>query len=275
MSYIPDPVLRRLREAVDLPDFSGTRYEMEHEIGRGGMGTIYAAMDTQLGRRVAIKILEEGEEAKVIAGLEHPGIVPVHDAGVLPDGRFYYAMKLVEGMRLDEVAKGEAGIPERLRLFEKICETVSFAHSRGVIHRDLKPENIMVGAFGEALIMDWGAGAVVGTPAYMPPEGGPATVLSDVYALGMVLKSLLMAGPPKALSAIASKAMAARPEDRYAGVVEMADDIAKFLDSQAVSAYRENAAEKVARWASRNSVLLLLILAYFVVRLALVFLRFV
>jgi serine/threonine protein kinase len=94
-------------------------------------------------------------EARVLARLEHPGIVPVHDAGLLPDGRAFYAMKRVRGRRLDEYAAA-VPLPERLRAFERICEAVAFAHAHGVIHRDLKPENVMVGPFGEVLVMDWG-----------------------------------------------------------------------------------------------------------------------
>src|SRR5207248_224584 len=92
----------------------------------------------------------------IIARLEHPGIVPVHDAGELPDGRFYYAMKLVRGRRLDEEAVRLPELAARLGLFQKTCEAVAFAHAHGVLHRDLKPQNIMVGEFGEVLVMDWG-----------------------------------------------------------------------------------------------------------------------
>ena len=95
-------------------------------------------------------------EAKIIAQLEHPGIVPVHDVGTLPDGRVFYTMKLVQGRRLDQQREELGGVPERLRTFQKICEAVSFAHAHNVLHRDLKPQNIMVGPFGEVLVMDWG-----------------------------------------------------------------------------------------------------------------------
>src|SRR5580698_7599992 len=98
---ISDRVLARLKTAAELPDLSGTRYRLMGEIGRGGMGVVYLAEDPELGRRVAIKVLDDGREARVLAGLEHPGIVPVHEAGVLPDGRSYYAMKLIRGTRLD------------------------------------------------------------------------------------------------------------------------------------------------------------------------------
>ena len=96
----------------------------------------------------------------MIAGLEHPGIVPIHDVGTLPDGRVYYVMKLVQGRRLDQFCAGEPDVIARLRVFECICETVAFAHARGVLHRDLKPQNIMVGSFGEVLVLDWGIARV-------------------------------------------------------------------------------------------------------------------
>ena len=102
-------------------------------------------------------------EAKIIARLEHPGIVPVHDVGTLPDGRVFYTMKLVQGQRLDQHAAELGGVPERLRTFQKICEAVSFAHAHDVVHRDLKPQNIMVGRFGEVLVMDWGLAKLLNT----------------------------------------------------------------------------------------------------------------
>src|SRR5260370_3458242 len=138
------------------------------------------------------------KEARILARLEHPSIVPVHDCGVLPDGRFYYAMKMVRGNRLDKEVGPAMALTERLQLFQKICDAVAFAHAHGVIHRDLKPQNIMVGPFGEVLVLDWGVarqigpgadGAVVGTPGYMAPEQatGDAALVdarADVYALG-------------------------------------------------------------------------------------------
>src|SRR5258708_1679325 len=101
VQVISDRVLARLKAAAELPDLSGTRYRLIDEIGRGGMGVVYRAEDPQLARFVAIKILDDGSEARVLASLEHPGIVPVHEAGMLPDGRSYYAMKLIRGTRLD------------------------------------------------------------------------------------------------------------------------------------------------------------------------------
>jgi serine/threonine protein kinase len=217
MTWLSDDAIARLQMASALPDLSGTRYRLIERVGSGGMGTVYAAEDSVLGRRVALKILDlpdaRGElsarllrEAHILARLEHPGIVPVHDAGTLADGRVFYAMKFVEGERLDALAKRSESIADRLRIFQRICEAVAFAHARGILHRDLKPENIMVGPFGEVLVMDWGVakilqdesggremepantatpasdsaggierlktehGTVLGTPGYMAPE---------------------------------------------------------------------------------------------------------
>jgi serine/threonine protein kinase len=100
------------------------------------------------------------QEAVILARLEHPGIVPVHDAGTLPDGRTFYCMKYVEGQTLDQhIARLD--VRQRLQLLQRIAEPLAFAHSRGIIHRDLKPGNVMVGAFGEVLIMDWGLAKVM------------------------------------------------------------------------------------------------------------------
>ena len=135
------------------------------------MGTVWLAQDSILQRPVALKILAAEnssadlaarlmQEAMVLARLEHPGIVPVHDAGTLPDGRTFYCMKHVEGQTLDRYAR-QLPLRESLRLFQRIAEPLAFAHSRGIIHRDLKPANIMVGSFGEVLIMDWGLAKVM------------------------------------------------------------------------------------------------------------------
>jgi serine/threonine protein kinase len=170
--FLNDKAVERLRSAGALPEFSGTRYMLQEFLARGGMGAVYAAQDTTLNRRVAIKVLDSSDrhgaleerlmrEARVLAQLEHPGIVPVHDAGTLADGRIFYVMKFVEGSRVDQFLSGVSSLPERLRLFLRICETVSFAHSRGILHRDLKPSNVMVGAFGEVLVMDWGLAKIL------------------------------------------------------------------------------------------------------------------
>jgi eukaryotic-like serine/threonine-protein kinase len=196
-NFLNDKAVERLRIAGALPEFSGTRYVLQEFLARGGMGTVYAAQDKTLNRRVAIKVLDSSDphgaleerllrEARVLAKLEHPGMVPVHDAGALPDGRVFYVMKFVEGSRIDQSVASVSSLPERLRLFLRICETVSFAHSRGILHRDLKPANVMVGAFGEVLVMDWGLAKILQPDAARSSEETivSAAPLSDTVATG-------------------------------------------------------------------------------------------
>jgi serine/threonine protein kinase len=230
MSGLRDSAVAHLRHVVTQPHFGTDRYALIEEIGRGGMGVVFSAVDGELDREVAIKIshgvpesgVEERlrREARVLARLEHPGIVPVHDVGQLADGRLFYVMKRLRGQTLREYLSDGPAMGERLRIFERICEAVAFAHDAGVIHRDLKPENVMLGAFGEVMVMDWGvakllrttedwrtespgserletqAGTVIGTPGFMPPEqaGGDAAevdVRADVFSLGAILFMLL------------------------------------------------------------------------------------
>lgn len=338
MSWLSDDAILRLQTASALPDLSATRYRIVERIASGGMGTVYLADDSVLGRRVALKILDlpdaSGElavrllrEAKILARLEHPGIVPVHDAGTLADSRVFYAMKFVEGERLDRLLSRTESLPDRLRLFQRICDAVAFAHARGILHRDLKPENVMVGPFGEVLVMDWGIakivrepseresaaeprqsgaissdsrsattahGAILGTPGYMAPEQERGEVdsldaRSDIYSLGAILQYLLkrsldspgVVSPevdssiraPRALAAIARKAMASNPADRYTSAGELGLDVARYLDGLPVSAYPENIFLRAARWASRYRVAIVLVLTYLIVR-ALLFLWF-
>jgi len=267
------------------------RYEIRSQLGAGGMGEVYLARDTQLDRQVAVKVLNvtdaTGEaadrllaEARILARLEHPGIVPVHDAGALPDGRIYYAMKLIQGTRLDRFSETKPPLPELLRTFCRVCEPVAFAHSQGVFHRDLKPANIMVGKFGEVLVLDWGLalgwtqGRTAGTPEFMAPEqarGDSVNARSDVYALGKTLAFLLPGGRPKPLVSIIRKATSPDAEMRYTGALELADDVARFLDGVPVLAHKETVWERAQRFASRNKVWIALILTYVVVRAVLFF----
>ena len=308
MSWLPDSIVDHLREAVTLPDFSATRYELIGEIGRGGMGAVYVGRDKQLDRRVALKVLtvldEDGqasarmaEEARILARLEHPGIVPIHDLGRLPDGRIFYAMKMVEGQRLDAYARSSARLQERLRVFSRICETVVFAHAQGIIHRDLKPENIMVGRFGEMLVLDWGvakitgiarefrasdapargdtlSGTVIGTADYMAPEqaSGAIDQVDARSALGKTLAALVGgARPPKRLQAIWGKAASNDRAQRYASALELSADIERFLGGEPVIAYRETVSERLDRIIHRNQALVLLVAAYLLMRIALFF----
>jgi serine/threonine protein kinase len=304
MSWLSDDALSRLRTAASAPDLSGTRYRLLEEIGRGGLCTVFLAHDPTLERRVALKVLDvpdaSGElasrltqEARILARLEHPGIAPVHEVGRLPDGRVFYAMKFVEGPRLDAFAASKATLPERLRVFQRIVEAVAFAHDRGVLHRDLKPENVMVGPFGEVLVMDWGLaralegtpqeahGAVLGTPGYMAPEQerGELSRLderSDVYALGAVLSFLLTRGAPpggvpEPLVAVSAKAMAREQRDRYAGALALNAEIARYLDGRRVEAHPETLLQMAARLYTRHKAAVWLIAAYLVARGSLLF----
>lgn len=161
-------------------------YDLIERIGRGGMGTVYRAWQSSLGRTVAVKVLSGPEgssdaqerfenEARVLGLLEHPNIIPIHDLGRDAEGQAYYSMKLVKGRTLEQIvddlrrgdplAAGRHALAELLTVFEKVCDAVAFAHSQGVLHRDLKPENIMVGEFGEVLVLDWGLAKIRSEPS--------------------------------------------------------------------------------------------------------------
>ncbi len=198
------------------------RYRLTGEIGRGGMGRVLSAFDPEIGREVAIKVLHTSgpaspaedqdrharflTEARVTGQLEHPGVVPVYDAGITPGGQPYLVMKRIAGRPLSQAIQADHPAPSDLsprRLIEAfvaVCEAVAFAHHRGVVHQDLKPDNVMIGAFGEVLVMDWGLAALTGsgpasgTPGYIAPErlrGGPPHPLADQWSLGALLYALL------------------------------------------------------------------------------------
>jgi serine/threonine protein kinase len=292
-AWIGDGTLAHLRDVAEWPDV-GERYDVQSRLGRGGMGVVYAARDRTLDRDVAIKVLDAvadadaarrlQAEARILARLEHPGIVPIHDAGTLPDGRVFYVMKLVQGARLDQALSAPASLVERLDLFTRIGEAVSFAHAQGIVHRDLTPANIMLGRFGEVLVLDWGVARVlsaasgregiVGTPGYMPPEqesgrSETADVRADVFALGALLKAMVPAPAPRPLAAIVQKAQAAAVSERYDTVEALVRDIARYRHGEPVEAYRENVFERGARVYQKYRVPILLVLAYMVVRVIL------
>ncbi len=169
-------------EMPPVGDRSG-RLQLLGEIARGGMGAVLKGRDPDLGRDLAVKVLLEShrdkpdlirrfvEEAQIGGQLQHPGIVPIYELGAFADGRPYFAMKLVKGRTLssllDEGTDPRRDLPRFLSIFEAVCQTIAYAHARGVIHRDLKPSNIMVGSFGEVHVMDWGLAKVL-------PQGGVA-----------------------------------------------------------------------------------------------------
>ncbi len=214
------------------------RYRTRRELGAGGMGVVNLCVDRQIGREVAVKVMLEDtatkavardrflREARVQAQLEHPGVVPVYEIGVTPEGHPYFSMKRVHGTTLLAALRAvREGNPDaieryprrkRLRVVERVCETMAYAHSRGVVHRDLKPANVMLGDFGEVSVLDWGIaklrtdtdlsdpstgeddlipeytapGSVVGTAGYMAPEqttGQDVDARADVYVLGAML----------------------------------------------------------------------------------------
>ena len=222
----PDPpVTKPTSPEMPAPEDRAARLRLLGEIARGGMGAVLKGRDEDLGRDLAVKVLLEAhhdkpdlirrfvEEAQIGGQLQHPGIVPIYELGTFADRRPYFAMKLVKGQTLAALLAGRPspaeGLPRFLGIFEQVCQTVAYAHARGVIHRDLKPSNVMVGSFGEVQVMDWGlakvlrnggvaddakagrtsdetviatarsggsdaersqAGSVLGTPAYMAPE---------------------------------------------------------------------------------------------------------
>jgi eukaryotic-like serine/threonine-protein kinase len=306
VKQLTDRIVAKLQAAIRVPDLAGTRYRVVRHLARGGMGSVWLADDTVLNRCVALKVLDLVapadlgarllQEARILAGLEHPGIVPVHDAGTLADGRAFYCMKYVEGQTLARHIAGKS-LSERLRLLERIAEPLDFAHARGFIHRDLKPENVMIGAFGEVLVMDWGlaiAGAtgpksaeneirsVLGTPGYISPEqarGGTHEVdhRTDIFSLGAILAFMLTgmalgevatAGStvPRPLRAICEKAMAGDPNTRYRSAGEMAADTARYLRGEPVLAYREGLLERVGRIYARHRTAVVLVAAYLLMR---------
>lgn len=240
------------------------RYDMHELIGRGGMATVRRVVDRVLNRETAMKEIEGPlsskflevlrflEEAQITGQLDHPSVVPVHDFGIgLANDRAYFTMKLVRGDTLGQIVSlhhaigldGRA-LERLLGIFLRVCEGISFAHSRHVVHRDLKPENILVGSHGQVYVMDWGLARVAdggrpserasdedewmiaGTPSFMAPEQARGNLSeidtrTDVFGLGAVLYAILTGrGPfasPTANSSLAlSRAGEVAPPERVA-----------------------------------------------------------
>ncbi len=169
-------VVKPKSDALPAPEQTGTRYQLQGEIARGGMGAVLRGRDVDLGRDLAVKVLLEKyadrpevvrrfvEEAQIGGQLQHPGVVPVYDIGHFGD-RPFFTMKLVKGQTLaallSERQEPSEALPHLLNIALKVTQALAYAHSKGVIHRDLKPANIMVGAFGEVQVMDWGLAKVL------------------------------------------------------------------------------------------------------------------
>ncbi|MCH2176416.1 MAG: serine/threonine protein kinase [Lentisphaeria bacterium] len=240
-------VLALLDLDLTMPEGSG-RYALYDELGRGGNAHVFFGVDRALQRKVAVKILRKRyqteqatvahflNEAKIMARLDHPGIVPIYDIGFLEKGELFFAMEKVEGGTLRDLLdrrdqKGEEAPTQEqlLRIFQQVCQVVAYAHSQGVVHRDLKPDNIMVGEFDSVYVMDWGiardlketgrksavrevtggslditamlnARKVKGTPKYMSPEQAlgikDISYPSDVFSLGLILYEILVGKHP-------------------------------------------------------------------------------
>ena len=215
---------------ANVPETLG-KYKLLRTVGRGGMGVVHEALDVQLKRRVALKIMltsanadseevkQEVErfirEAQVAAKLSHPNIVTVYEAGVI-DGKNYIAMEFVDGQSLASWARksGSVTIRQQVRLLRDVALAVHHAHEEGVLHRDLKPMNVLVDGKNQPFVTDFGlakqmgkdvdasltlSGKIVGTPAYMSPEqalGEKVDRRTDVYSLGCMLYEVLTGRPP-------------------------------------------------------------------------------
>ena len=270
-----DAVLKQLRTATE------GRYEIERELGQGGMAAVYLAHDVALHRRVAIKVMspavlmERGtigrfkQEAITIAALKHPHIVTVH--GVEHhDQLHFFVLDFIEGGSLEDVIRRTGALPVPVvgAWLTQVASALEYAHRRGVVHRDVKPANILLDAEGDAVVTDFGiakvaekpgftvTGSTVGTPTYMSPEqclGKAVTGASDQYALGVVVYEMLTGAPPFSGSTL--EVMRAHTETRPTPVMQLRPDcpprlaaaVMRMLET-APSARWGNLAEMVAAY---------------------------
>ena len=254
-------------------------YQIEAPIGAGGMGSVYRAVDTRLGRKVAIKICAQQfsgrfeREARAISSLNHPHICTLYDVG--PN---YLVMELVEGETLAaRLQKGRLPMPSVLRYAAEIADALAAAHALGIIHRDLKPQNIMITKSG-VKVLDFGLAksprdetltatrVVMGTPAYMAPEqleGKECDARSDIYALGLVLYEMaagkrlprgqppLMEGLPPQFAHVIERCLESEPENRWQSASDVKRELewaGKTVDKSQVTTQATESRKGLPRW---------------------------
>ena len=246
------------------------RYLVLRKLGTGGMANVYLAEDQELGRRVAIKILNDRHaaddqfierfrrEASNAARLSHPNIVSIYDRGEA-QGTYYIAMEYLEGHTLKELllSRGPAPVPTAIEYVRQILSALGFAHRNGIVHRDIKPHNVVVGEDGRLKVMDFGiaragtsqmteVGSIIGTAQYLSPEqarGAPVDQRSDLYSLGVLLYELLTGQPPFAGDTpleVAMKHISSPP----APPSSLRPDIPRDLDFVVLRALAKNPAER-------------------------------
>src|SRR6266581_4659499 len=251
------------------------RYRILRKLGTGGMANVYLAEDEVLGRRVAIKILNDRHagddqfverfrrEAKNAAGLSHPNIVSIYDRGEA-EGTYYIAMEYLDGRSLKEliIARGPAPIHLAVDYARQILAAIRFAHRHGIVHRDIKPHNVLVDGEGRLKVTDFGiaragvsqmteAGSIIGTAQYLSPEqakGAPVDQTSDLYSVGVVLYELLTGVVPFSGDTpveIAMRALAKEPSERYQSAEEMDADLRRINRGVAISPVTEEAATAI------------------------------
>ena len=303
-----------------MPRFLG-EYELLEEIARGGMGIVYRARQDKLNRLVAVKLIKSGSladsnellrfrrEAEAMAELEHPHIIPIYEIGQ-EDDQPYFSMKLIPGGNLGRHIPRLKDDPRTVAaVMAKVARAVHYAHQRTILHRDIKPSNILLAEHDEPYVTDFGlakrlgpgsdtmetvTGAVMGTPAYMPPEqarGGTksVTTAADVYSLGATLYEALTGQPPFAgesaaeimrqvldqeparpssvqpkldrdLETICLKCLAKEPARRYGSAEALAEDLERWLAGLPIAARRVPAWEKAVKWVKRKPAIAALVL---------------